>query len=122
MDAAGHETQAMFTLAFGPSSPDINGDSFPDTNDDITLGADAPAGTTLAVNATAARSGRITVLLNFNGPIPSGVNKRIVNLRFRAANAIAAGAVKIAGRQIVNGSGQTLDMRSEGSVTMSGVR
>src|SRR5439155_13354881 len=72
IDAAGDETQAMFTLEFAPGSFAVNGKSFPDTNDDITLAADAPAGTTLALNASEARSGRITVLLNSTDAIRSG--------------------------------------------------
>src|SRR5207248_2409092 len=85
MDAVGDESQAMFTLEFAPNLLGIDDAIFPSANPDVILGADAPAGTTLAVNAALAGEGRITVMLNFNGPVPSGPNKRIVNFRFHVA-------------------------------------
>ena len=57
LDAAGDETKAMFTLNFDPGMLSIDGTSYPAASPDITLGADAPAGTTLAVNASEARTG-----------------------------------------------------------------
>jgi hypothetical protein len=112
LDAAGDETKAMFTLNFDPEMLSIDGTSYPAASPDITLGADAPAGMTLAVNATEAGQGRITVLLNFNGPVPSGLNKRIVNLVFHTTARTGDGAATVTipetGRQMVNGVGDEL--------------
>src|SRR5205823_13484641 len=97
---------------FDASKLSIDGASFPSANADITLGDGAPRGTTLAVNASEAQSGRITVLLSFDGPVPSGLGKRLVNLNFRIASGAGNPTVTIPdtedGRQIVNGSGESL--------------
>ena len=77
MNAVGDETQAMFTLEFDPSELTIDGTSFPDANPDITLGTGAPEGTTMAVNAASAATGRVTVMLNFNGQALTGRNRRL---------------------------------------------
>ena len=112
MDAVGDETKAMFTLNFDASKLSIDGASFPSANADITLGDGAPRGTTLAVNAGEARLGRIILLVDFNGPVPSGLGKRLINLNFRVASGAGNPTVTIpdteGARQIVNGPGEAL--------------
>src|SRR5439155_7490542 len=114
MDAVGDETKAMFTLNFDPAKLSIDAASFPSENADITLGEGAPRGTTIVVNASEARLGRITLLVDFNGPVPSGTGKRMLNLTFRTVDNAAHGTSEIilsdapGARQIVNGSGEAL--------------
>jgi hypothetical protein len=108
MDAAGDETQMILTLEFEPNSLSIDPASFPNANTSVTLGPDAPEGTSIAVNAT--ETGRITILLNFNGPVPSGLGKRMVDVAFQEnANRKASRAPEtLSAVQVVDSSGSDL--------------
>ena len=70
------------------------------TNPDITLGANAPAGTTLNVNAEDAANGNIGIVENFNGAaasvaaIPEGAT-RIARVRFHVLDGASSGLTKV---------------------------
>ena len=112
MDAAGDETRGLFTLAFDPATLSFDQTSFPETNESVTLGQEAPGGTTTAVNAQSAATGHITLYVDFAGALPSGTQKRLVTLRFRLTEGAAADP-KVTSEmlQIINGSGTELKVR-----------
>ncbi len=82
MDAHGDETAVSFTLNFDATRLAIDGVSGTNINSDITLGADALAGTSITVNARQSARGIVGVLVDSGNPLPGG-SRQIVNLRFR---------------------------------------
>ena len=83
MAARGNEAGTQFGLHFDPSVVSISDVSGVNTNPDITFGTDAPAGTSLNVNAADAANGNIGIVENFNATADT-------------ITAIAAGARRVA--------------------------
>ena len=82
-DAQGNEVATQYSLNFNPRVVSLSGVS--GTNPDVTLGAGAPAGTTITVNAAQAANGHIGIVENFNGAGTGAVTagtKRIAAIRF----------------------------------------
>jgi len=82
-DAQGNEVATQYSLNFNPAVMSLSGVS--GTNPDVTVGAGAPAGTTIIVNASQAANGRIGIVENFNGAGTGAVTagtKRIAAIRF----------------------------------------
>ena len=81
--AQGNEVAAQYSLNFNPRVVSLSGAS--GSNPDVTLGAGAPEGTTLIVNASQAAAGHIGIVENFNGAGNGAVTagtKRIAAIRF----------------------------------------
>ena len=100
MAAKGNEAGTQFGLHFDPTVVNISDVSGVNVNPDITLGADAPTGTTLNVNAGDAANGNIGIVENFNGAadtitaIPEGA-RRITRVTFHVLASAAAGISKL---------------------------
>ena len=100
MTAQGNEAGTQFGLHFDPTALSISDVSGVNVNPDITLGADAPQGTTLNVNAAAAANGNIGIVENFNGAadsitaISEGA-RRIARVTFHVAPGAVAGESKL---------------------------
>ena len=100
MNAIGNEAGTQYSLHFDPAVLSISDISGVDVNPDIIRGADAPAGTTLNVNAADAANGNIGIVENFNGvsssitAIPQGAT-RIARVRFHVLDGAAAGTSRV---------------------------
>jgi len=100
MTAQGNEAGTQYGLHFDPTVLAISGVSGVNTNPDVMLGAGAPAGTTLNVNAEDAANGNIGIVENFNGAaasitaIPEGAT-RIARVRFHVLDGAATGSSRV---------------------------
>ena len=100
MAAQGNEAGTQFGLHFDPAVLSVSETSGVNVNPDITLGADAPTGTTLNVNAADAANGNIGIVENFNAAhatlttIPAAAT-RIARVRFHVLDGAVAGASRI---------------------------
>lgn len=136
-EAQGNEAATQYSLHFDPAVLTISNVSGVNLNPDITLGAGAPAGTTLNVNAAAAlTTGDISVNLNFNGANtnPPTVltlgTKRITRFRFHIKPGVAPQVSPVTFTNTVvnrltfdaNGQPITNPPYIDGNVTVTGVR
>ncbi len=100
MAAQGNEAGTQFGLHFDPAVLAISDASGVNVNTDITLGNDAPAGTTLNVNAADAANGNIGIVENFNGAsasvtaIHEGAT-RIARVKFHILDGAATGSSRV---------------------------
>ena len=100
MTAQGNEAGTQFGFHFDPTVLAISDVSGVNVNPDISLGANAPAGTTLNVNAEDAANGNIGIGENFNGAaasitaIPEGAT-RIARVKFHVLDGAAAGSSRV---------------------------
>lgn len=78
LNSLGDETGFTTSLNFNPNILSISGVSGINTNPDVSLGADSPAGTWLTVNATQVANGRIGVFLSSPTPFTAGTRSAIV--------------------------------------------
>ena len=92
-DAQGNETGTQYSMNFNPAVLGISSNS--GSNPDVTLGAGAPEGTTLIVNAAQAANGHIGVVENYNGGDQGAITagtKRIAAIRFHILAGAPTGA------------------------------
>ncbi len=100
LNAVGNEAGTQFGIHFDPTVVSLSDVSGVNANSDITPGTDAPAGTTLNVNAAGAANGNIGIVENFNGAsdsitaIPAGA-RRIARVRFHVLPGAASGESKV---------------------------
>ena len=136
-EAQASDTAAIqFSIHFDPAVASISNVSGVNLNPDITLGAGAPAGTTINVNAASAAAGDIGIGLNFNGAntnpptvITIGT-KRIVRLKFRILATAALGVSPVTFTNTVvnrfvsdaNGFPITTPPFTDGNITVTGAR
>ena len=93
LDAQGNETGTQYSLNFNPGVLAISGAS--GTNPDVKLGAGAPLGTTLIINASQGANGHIGIVENFNGAGRGSIDagtKRIAAITFHILADAPAGA------------------------------
>ena len=92
-DAQGNEVGTQYSLNFNPRVMSLS--SVSGTNPDVTIGAGAPAGTTLLVNAQHVSEGHIGIVENFNGAGTGAVTagtKRIAAVTFHILPGAPSGA------------------------------
>ncbi|HEX3102773.1 MAG TPA: carboxypeptidase-like regulatory domain-containing protein, partial [Pyrinomonadaceae bacterium] len=100
MTAQGNEAGTQYGLHFDPTVLSISDVSGVNANPDVMLGAGAPEGATLNVNADDAANGNIGIVENFNGAaasitaIPAGAT-RIARVRFHVLDGAAAGTSRV---------------------------
>ncbi|MGE3466418.1 MAG: carboxypeptidase regulatory-like domain-containing protein, partial [Pyrinomonadaceae bacterium] len=91
----GIETAVQTSVMFDNTRLSISGLSSPDTNLDVTLGADAPAGSALTVNGSQAAAGKIGFLVDSNNAFANLPNRKFVRLRFTTLPAFTAGTTPL---------------------------
>ena len=98
MTAQGNEAGTQFGLHFDPSVLSISSVSGVNANPDVMLGAGAPEGTTLNVNADDAANGNIGIVENFSASaitaLPEG-STRIARVRFHVLDGAASGTSRV---------------------------
>ncbi|HEX3101425.1 MAG TPA: carboxypeptidase-like regulatory domain-containing protein, partial [Pyrinomonadaceae bacterium] len=123
MTAQGNEAGTQYGLHFDPSVLSISSISGVNANPDIALGAGAPAGTTLNVNADDAANGNIGIVENFSAAaitaLPEGAI-RIARVRFHVLDGAASGTSRVDfDNSVINGitsdvNGMVLSANYEG--------
>lgn len=137
-EAQASDTAGMqFSIHFDPTIASISNVSGTNLNPDITVGAGAPAGTAINVNAAGVATGDIGIILNFNGAntTPPTVitvgTKRVVRLKFHILPGAASGvsAVNFTNTVITKGLADAnaiaitpLPPFTDGSLIVTGVR
>jgi len=125
MNSLGDETGFTTSLNFNPNVLSISNVSGINTNPDVSLGTDAPAGSWLTVNATQVANGRIGVFLSSPGPFTAGT-RNVVVFKFFVAQNTPPGVTPVTfGDQPIgrstSASGQGVPAAySDGSVTILG--
>jgi hypothetical protein len=134
LEAQGNEVGIQYSIHFDPAVLSISNVSGLNTNADVTLGAGAPIGTTLNVNAEDAANGNIGVGQNFNGAntnpttVIAAGTQRIARLKFHILNTAAVGASPVAftnipiSRGLFDANGFTIPLPpfTDGNVTVAG--
>ncbi|HEX3100265.1 MAG TPA: carboxypeptidase regulatory-like domain-containing protein, partial [Pyrinomonadaceae bacterium] len=98
MTAQGNEAGTQYGLHFDPAVLSISDVSGVNANPDVMLGAGAPVGTTLNVNADDVANGNIGIVENFSAAaitaLPEGAT-RIARVRFRVLDGAASGTSRV---------------------------
>jgi hypothetical protein len=117
LDAQGDEVATSFTLGFDPMKLG---------NPVVTLGADAPTGTTLTANTDSAADGRVSMLIDSASPF-SRATARMITITFDVAPTAVSGGTQIeftsdpTAAAISDISANSLQTRYQnGTITISG--